>query len=70
MALVVGFGFRGAGEDLVDISHFGNVTVVVLAPDLFVRVVDVDPIMAKAGCSTMEERCMQSVAMFAHVGEI
>lgn len=44
-----------AGEDLVNVGDFGDIAVVVFAPDLFLRVEDVDPVVAEAGGPAMEE---------------
>lgn len=53
--LIVGRGFGRAGEDLVNVGDFGNIAVIVFAPDFFLRVEDVDPVVAEAGGPAMEE---------------
>ena len=69
-----GVGLEGlfvrAAENLVAVRDDCNIAVIVFAPDFLLEIVDVDPVVACALGSMMEEDCLQTIRVLPHVGEV
>ena len=59
-----------AAEDFVAVGDDCDIAVIVFAPDFLLEIVDVDPVVACALSSMMEEDRLETVGMLPHVGEI